>query len=794
MIPTLGTTCLILILPIALYSGGMLWLGERYAHAAVRRSGWLAAAVVIGLYTVACVLLLSGFVGDHFEIDYVARHSHRGLPLFYKLAGLWAGLDGSLLLWAWLLAVMLGICLYQTERAEPRHTPYVNLAGLFILAFFGVMMLFAANPFATSVSYPFDGQGLNPLLQAPEMVIHPPSLYMGYVSASIPFALLVAGLATRHMDAAWLQRTRGWLLFSWFFLSVGNLLGMHWAYVELGWGGFWAWDPVENAAIMPWFTASALLHSILVEERRGMLRAWNAVLILLTFLLTILGTFLTRSGVVQSVHAFSNSTIGAYFAVFLAVLALGGAGLILWRRTALQGRNDLESLVSKEGAFLLNNILLTMGAFTILWGTMLPTFAEALLGERFMVGPPFFNQMLAPFGCGLLVLAGFGPVLAWRRAAPGELWRALRWPLLLAIVAMSLGWMAGLRHWFAIAALGGIGFTLWVTLAQFGQGIWRLHRQEVVPMWRAPGELLRRAPRRYGGFIIHVAMLSMCAAFAGALYHTETNVHLRQDERVQVGGYDITFEGLRYRRDAERGMEAVAGQLRVERGGRVRATLFPARQFFVRSEQPTTEAAIYRSWRHDVYTVLGGFNVEERTAEFKLMINPLVNCLWAGGLLLILGVIVMIWPWQRPQSLATAVLAVLVLAGTMGFAPRVSAAAPLSEDALEHVTTDAAKKMVCLCPTCPRINLRECECDFAAQRREELRAFVRQGMNADQAVQAMVARYGTDILAMPPVRGWRRLLLWGPFLLVGLVILIVGRVAYLWTQRTRRASAPGACP
>ncbi|MBI2344254.1 MAG: cytochrome c biogenesis protein CcsA [Deltaproteobacteria bacterium] len=800
MIPQLGTTCLMLLLPVSFYSLGMTLIGARHADARLYRSGRHAAYAVCGLLTLACLLLIAGFVGNHFEIIYVASHSNRALPLFFKFAGLWAGLDGSLLFWAWLLGVMTCIALVQAERHLPRHVPYINVAAMVIIGFFGIVLLFEANPFATSLDFPFDGRGLNPLLQATEMVVHPPSLYLGYVSASIPFALMVSGLLSGEMGERWLRMMRGWLLFCWLFLSVGNLLGMHWAYVELGWGGFWAWDPVENAAIMPWFTATAMLHSLIIQERRGMLRVWNVTLALLTFILTVLGTFLTRSGVVQSVHAFSNSTLGVYFGAFLAVMTAAGILLILARRHLLASEHDLDSLLSKEGAFLLNNVFFTVGAFTILWGTMLPTLAEALIGERMMLGPPFFNRMLAPIGIVLILLAGFGPILAWRKHERRDLLELTRWPATLGLAALTIAWVMGAREWYVLASTAGIAFTLLITFGEFGRGMQVIRRREQISSGAAAIEIFRHAPRRYGGYLVHVAMLLICVGIAGAVYHSEVTATLKPGERLEMHGYQIEFQGLRYKADDNQ--ETIAGALAVHRNGVHISTLYPARNFYRASDQPTTEAAIHRAWNHDLYTIIGAFDVQKNEAEFKVMHNPMVSWMWIGGLLLLCGTGIVAWPMgQRKRQaeparrVATAVMLVAVLGS--GFALPSAVAQTMPEGHQEAVQlktvtpeertlVDAASKMVCLCSTCPRINLAECGCGYARERREEVMALIRSGKNAAEVIVAMIGKYGEEILAEMPLRGWQTAAIWMPLLVLGGAIGGVSLTARRWIRRNRQ--------
>ncbi len=640
MLSELGTHCLILLLPVAVYAAGMMLIGARYRDAKLYRAGTIASFAVTGLLTLASALLIAAFVRNDFSIIYVQEYSNRALPLFYKVAGLWAGLDGSLMFWAWLLSIMGSIALFTLRHRLPRHLPYINLVVMLILAFFALILLFVANPFATSFAIPFDGKGLNPLLQAPEMVIHPPMLYLGYVSGSIPFAIIVAGLLAREMDETWLAAVRRWMIVCWFFLSVGNLLGMYWAYVELGWGGFWAWDPVENAAIMPWFIATAALHSIIIQERRGLFKLWTVCLGVLVYLLTIFGTFLTRSGIVQSVHAFSNSTLGVYFACFLALSMVASFTLIWRRRHLLSSGHHLETMISKEGMFLLNTIFLTLGSFAILVGTMLPTISEWIGGARLTLGPSFFNKVMTPFGIALLLLAGFGPIMAWRRGARAQIWRSVRGAACVGVAAGVLAFIFGVRDIFATSAIAAGSFALAITLGELLRGVRRIRN----PL---PTQLPRNMQRRLGGYIVHLGMLSIMLGFVGAVYQAETSVHLKEGEKIAWHGYDITFNGLRYKSNDN--LEAVAGELALTKGGRSIATLYPARFFYKLSEQPTTEVDIHHALTHDFYTIMGAFEVDDHSAEFKFFYNPFVSCLWWGGIILILGTMVVCWPGKKSE-------------------------------------------------------------------------------------------------------------------------------------------------
>lgn len=636
----LGTICLILLVPVAVYSAGMMLVGVYYRVSPALASGRAAAQAACTLVLLASGLLVSAFLQNDFSLKYVAEHSSLAMALPYKLAGLWAGLDGSLLFWALLLSIMTWSVTRQLARCAPELLPITNAVLMTILGFFGIVLLYAANPFTTTLEIPFDGAGLNPLLQAPEMVIHPPSLYLGYVSAAIPFALMAAMLLTGKRSPAADQLSRRWLLFCWLFLSVGNLLGMHWAYLELGWGGFWAWDPVENAAIMPWFTATALLHSLIAQRTRRLFPVWNVALLSLTFVLTMLGTYLTRSGVVQSVHAFSNSTVGVYFAIFLGMATIAGCWLTV-RQARQASRQPIATLLSKEGGFLLGNILLTAGALSILWGTMLPTLSEGVFGHRVTVGPEFFNRMMAPFGIVVLFLLGVGPGMAWGRMTGKAFWELIRRPLTLAMVLIAAAWWLGIMHWFVLCCGAAVVLSGLLTLRELfhmGQKI------RVAPVLRSPITVWRRV----GGYVVHAGFILLMAGIAGSALQGERDLEMREGDRMAVGGVQLQFAGLRYRQTPQ--FEAIGAELHVQRAGADVATIYPARQFYPGSEQPTTEIGLYSTWWYDVYAVLGAFDVDAGTVQLKVLHNPLMNWLWCGGILLVIGMLILM---TERRSVAT---------------------------------------------------------------------------------------------------------------------------------------------
>lgn len=632
-------------MPLAFYALLAPLLGVQIGQAKWVESGLRATRALAALFAVASALLIYAFLTNDFSISYVHEHSSLSLPLFYKVAGLWAGLDGSLLFWVLLLAGMTMVVSRQTQRQAPQQLPVLNAILTLIMLFFSVMLVFANNPFSVLDVIPADGMGLNPLLQNYYMVIHPPSLYTGYVSASIPFAIGIAAVWGRDEGTDWLKRVRPWIYLCWFFLTLGNLLGMSWAYEELGWGGFWAWDPVENAAIVPWFTATAFIHSTLIQERRGMFKIWNIVLLTLTCLLTIFGTYLTRSGIVQSVHAFAGSTLGPYFLVLMGIIVTIGLYTIITHMKELETRNPISSIWTKEGMFLLTNVFMVVSSFAIIWGTMLPTFSEMFGGQRITVGPPYFNRMMAPIGVLIIALMGVGPVTSWAKQDLLPLLKKIGWAFAIAVVLGGAAYAKGLQDNYMVSAIVVVSFSLLLTVREFITGSSMMMAKQKCSRIQGLKQLLQRYYRQYGGFIVHIGMLILFIGIAGAAYQTDRIINLGKGESAPYKSYEFTFKGLDYSKDEHK--EMMTAVVEVKRGGKVLATLYPGHNLYATAEQPSTEVDIYRTVPEDVYLILGGFDYDKQRAELKIMINPLVNLVWFGGIIMLLGAIWIIWPRNR---------------------------------------------------------------------------------------------------------------------------------------------------
>lgn len=643
----LGTLLLFAISGLSLWAmvagtAGVLGNKSRLQVSAVR-----AVLGIFPLVVSASGILVYGFVNDHFEIKYIAYNSERSMPIFYKLSAFWGSLEGSLLLWLVILSGFAFAAMLVHRRRDSDLIALVAAVLALVMGFFSTLMLVTTNPFTALDFLPSDGLGLNPLLQNPGMVVHPPMMYFGFVGLTIPFAFAVAALVTGALDARWVRTTRVWTIIAWITLTLGNLLGANWAYVELGWGGYWGWDPVENSALMPWFTVTAFLHSVMIQEKRGMLKVWNVVLILLSFWLTIFGTFLTRSGVVSSVHAFSDSNLGIIFLAFLGLMMLGSTLLLLWRWDALKPDNPLESPVSREGAFLLNNLLLLTIALIVLWGTTWPIIAEAISGKRASVGAPLFNEMNSIPALMLLLLMGIGPVLAWRRTSGAMLRRTLTYPSVGMIAAAVVEAMIGSTHYFAIGAAGFCTFSLIVIVAEYARGI-RVRMGKGENPFTAIGRLFVRNPRRYAGYIVHVGVVMACIAFAGNLFATEKNAIVAVGETVVFEGYPITLREIREIRRSNFDSTMAIFDVGMSNGDTLQ--MWPEKRSYrgAKAEQ-STEVSIHSTLLSDLYLIVLD-RLDATRVTMRVHKNPGVQLLWLGGVIMALGALLGILLSRRATS------------------------------------------------------------------------------------------------------------------------------------------------
>lgn len=628
-------------------------LGGRRGDPALIASARRTTYVLAGVISVAAISLVTALLKSDFNVAYVASYTSRNLPIAYKLSAFYGGQAGSLLFWALVLSLFAAAAQWLTPRRYSYLMPYVAAVTSFIILFFVMVTVFAANPFERLPFTPVDGRGLNPQLQNPGMVIHPPMLYLGYISITIPFAFAVAALLSKRLDMGWLHAIRKWTLISWLFLSVGITLGMWWAYVELGWGGYWAWDPVENASFLPWLTMTAFLHSVMIQEKRGMLKRWNMTLISLSFLLSIFGTFITRSGVISSVHSFTQSSVGYFFLAFLGLSIVGVVVLIWTRASLLKTEAHLDSALSREASFFFNNLLLVGMAFSVLWGTLFPIISEVVRGTQVTVGPPFFNQVNIPIGLGLLALTGIGPLIAWRRASPRNLRRQFAAPLVLAaLVALALIAL-GLRDFYAGMAFTIGAFVVGAIVQEFIRGTGARHRLHGENPALAFVRLVGRNRRRYGGYIVHIGIVIYFVAFAGQAFKTEIEASLKPGESVDLRspyGHTYTFTHLGVSQYEALNRFVSAASLEITRDGKPfgRPLTSEKRQhvdsFGRPTFEPSTEAAIRYTLREDIYVVYAGSVEGTEEAVYRITINPLVTWVWIGCMVLVFGGAVTLWP------------------------------------------------------------------------------------------------------------------------------------------------------
>ncbi len=617
--------------PASLRREGDMWVVARPDLLVSARRALIAVAVAT---CGAALVLWYAFFTRDFGIAYVAMNTSRAAQPWYTFSALWSGMAGSLLLWSLVLAVFAAVFVARPRGEREAFVPWAIPVLASIELFYLVLSFGPENPFAASDVVPFDGRGMNPLLHSPGMLIHPPVLYTGLVGLAVPFAVVISALINKRTGADWIRVVRRWTLAPWLALGAGLVLGGAWAYTELGWGGYWGWDPVENAALMPWLAATAFLHSAMVQERRGMLKVWNVFLVIVAASLATFGTFLTRSGLLSSVHTFAESPIGKWFFVFLAVQTIGGIGLLVWRLPHLRTENALGSPVSKEAAFLFNNLVFLGACAVVLWGTVLPLASEAITGEQLAVGPPFFNRVLAPIGALLLLLSSYGTVVTWRRGSIARVVSRLRVPAVAATCVAVVLLVVTRRSDFAgfawIASL--LAFTSLVEIARATRARARLAQR---PLARAASELLARNPRRYGGYVVHLGVAVMVIGFAGSLGRSQTEVVASPGERFGFAGHTFVYDRLERSAPADKDVNLAV--LRLERDGRTLTTLRPQLNFHRNWDQPQSELAIRTTPFADTYVILAGTAETGDEAVFHIHHNPLVAWVWIGALIALAG-------------------------------------------------------------------------------------------------------------------------------------------------------------
>jgi cytochrome c-type biogenesis protein CcmF len=646
----IGLDAVIVAIVISVLGVVAATVGVRRNRAEWVNAAYAAVYTTFGLMTIATLAMVWALVTHDFSVSYVAQVGSRATPLFYTVISLWSALEGSILFWGWVLAAYSAAVVYLNRRRPGALIPYAAATLLTVTIFFGILLAGPANPFRLVSPTPSDGPGPNALLQNHILMgVHPPLLYLGYVGMTVPFAFAIGAMLSGEIhDDSWIKLTRRWTLASWTFLSAAIIAGMWWSYEVLGWGGYWVWDPVENASFMPWLTATAFLHSVVVQERRGMLRLWNLSLIVATFLLTILGTFLTRSGVLSSVHAFTQGTIGYFFLAFIGVVFMIAAALVAGTSNQLRGKGALDAAVSRETVFLLNNLVFTAFTFTVVLGTLFPLVAEAVRGVKVSVGAPFFNKMTLPLCALLLFLMGVGPALPWRRTSAEVVKRQLIPPAVGALLAAVAAVIIGVRDVFAAAAFAFGTFALVANLREFWTGAAARVRAhgEAAPV--ALARLVAANRRRYGGYVAHIGVVSIAVAIAASsTFKIEREATLKRGAAMTVDKYSVRLDSVWGREEPHRAV--VGSTVTVLRGGRDIGQLEPRMNFYATQQQPIPTPAVRSRPSGDVYITLMSFANDGSTATLKVIIEPLVPWIWLGGLIVCCGALISMWPAARSR-------------------------------------------------------------------------------------------------------------------------------------------------
>lgn len=669
MVANLGYGALVITFLVSIYGVGAAIYGVRKQAPSWVDSARNAMLLTWPLVTIAALSIIYLLVSNHYEISYVASVTSRSMPLYLKVTALWGGQAGSLVFWSWLMSAFASAVTLRKWKRDREFLPWVIVVSLVTLAFFLSLSIFFENPFTrlwqtvsgqvktslfqpagTFPYIPTDGNGLNPLLRHPGMIIHPPMLYLGFVSFVIPYAFAMAALITGRTDDRWIRITRRWSLVAWLFLSLGLLLGGRWAYDVLGWGGYWGWDPVEIAAFMPWLTGTAFLHSVMIQEKRGMLKHWNMILVILTYDLVIFGTFLTRSGVLSSVHAFAQSAIGPAFFGFIGLTFVISLGLLLNHWNDLKAEAQMTSLLSRESLFLINNLLFIGILVVCFWGVIFPLISELVTGQKVTVGPPFYERATGPLFAGLLFLMGVAPLAAWRHSTTRTLGRAIWKPMLISFVVVAALLISGMRQPAAILGFWLVALVALVTLYEFWRGALARHHKSgeslPVALWRLAG----RNRRRYGGYVIHLGVVLMALGIIGIeIFQTETQGTIPQGQQLALGNYSIRYDSLATF-DTPDGRNVARAVLTVYKDGNIVGELHPRRDYYYESQQPMTIPAVRSTWEDDFYVLLVDWQpISSQGATFKIYHNPLVNWLWVGGFVFIFGTLVAAWPDRDPE-------------------------------------------------------------------------------------------------------------------------------------------------
>ncbi len=840
-IAALGTLTLMLAFLVIAYAGAAGLVGQKTNRPGLVASSLWASWAFTALMCFASCLIIFAFLSHDFRIKYVAHYSDTTMPLFYQLTAYWGGLDGSLMFWVWVLSMFSGVALFANRHRHRDMIGYMVATIAAVALFFLALLLYSKNPFTTFLSAPpVEGKGLNPLLQNYWMVIHPPSLYTGYVGMTIPFAFCMAALASGRLDDSWLYSVRIWVLIPWFFLSFGLILGGLWAYEELGWGGYWAWDPVENAGLIPWFTATAFLHSAIIQEQRGMMKRWNMLLVIVTFFLTIFGTFMTRAGIVQSVHAFGqDNQLALLFLIFMVVMITVSTALLLYRLPALSSVTTFDSFLSREFAFLLNNVVLLICAFFVLFATMFPTISEYVLRERITVREPFFNRFMIPIALVLLLLTGVGPLLAWRKTSGKRLLEQFIFPVAVSAVTMGLlAWLwppsramvsilsESIHAPIPMISFGLVSFVLASILQEFARGTKVRKQQTGTDVLTALVGVVFTKRRKYGGYIVHAGIAIMFFGFVGKAYQRDKSV------TVQGAGETWTMEGYTFRYDdlvttSNDNRDMYTAHITLTRGTEKIAELYAgalALQDRHRGDHDRGATSIAGCSRTSTL-VMNGFDPQTKQANFTIYLNPFVNFVWTGFGFLAVGTMVCLFPlflWKlldRGKSGGAAVVTLLVFSLALALGGGVARAdtTTMPADPGVHVIVQNGPGVVedeagappvahrlwadlaCMCGGCNKEALGECRCGNARAERERILGMLagkdlstpaKEEAAYREVVAAYIARFGGNtVLRVPPNRGFN-LLAWAvPYASFAGGLVLVVLIARGWVARGRASTA-----
>ena len=595
------------------------------------------------LITLSIGLLAYAFITRDFSLRYVAEYSDRKLSLFYTISSVWAGQAGSLLFWAWLLTAFNALYVYVNRKKESSLKPYVFTIHSAVTVFFLGLVIFYSNPFEKLGSALPDGYGLNPLLQNPQMVFHPPSLFLGFVGFTIPFAFALAALMKGDLSQKWLNESRNWSLFAWISLTIGNVLGAQWAYVELGWGGYWAWDPVENASLLPWLTGTAFIHSLMAQRSRSMMKTWNISLVVATFLLTILGTFITRSGIISSVHAFGRSSIGTLFLVFMGIVFVVTVMLMIWRKSKLKSEASIDSLMSREFNFLLNNFVFIILTVTILWGTLYPAFTELFIGKQIALGEKFFNTVSVPFGIVMFLLLAICPLLTWKQTKVNVLIKKATYSFAGALIFAIILFFAGIKHFPSLAVFTIAFLAVGVIFTELFQSASAKKEQHGENFFQALKRVLNTQTRRYAAYLVHIGVVMIFLSIVGTTaYKQEKELTMKKGESTTIGSYRIEYNQMGERH--EKNKDVLYTEMKIFQVDKQIGTLYPQSHFHkstMRESQRTSEAALLSNLKEDLFISLASYQ-ENGSATFAIKINPLMNWMWIGSFIVTLGVIIIL--------------------------------------------------------------------------------------------------------------------------------------------------------